>query len=615
MTKSSTVLTVASVTAAGLLAYAIYFDYKRRNDVEFRKKLRKDKKRAEKSAAESRESLAASASGNELSPEQLREALELVKNEPPPPGAAEKENYFMSQVAMGEQLATRGPEFHLPAALAFYRALRVYPSPLELIAIYDKTVPPAIFKIVMELTNLDVSTILVDGAIVEGGEQEAESTSSRHSAETSPSRAPSEASSQEWDKITDPGSQTPSTHAEDLILAYFDYFPPKSMGVAIVTQDSTSLQGSRKVLVASKDYQPGDLIYKEQPVATVLDNDLRSQGSYCTHCLRHIEKGMAIPSSPSEPFPSVWCSKDCQLKSRTQYHSLLFTLDPPLPPDVPTPPVSPQELEERRKAQSLFAEYLLKNGNAAPLLAAKFIARQVQNETSKLMASAPPAEIDYPTAEGGDYGLTDHLERLRFLETVPSAEEMRLLTDVLQHALPGLEQFVTDERHAILLGKMAYNAFGVCYGGGRDDKPETDKRPEDVEKTRTPYGTAKQIGCGLYIVSAYLMHSCAPNARPSFSNGTAELHLIANKPIKKGDEISVAYVDITQHEGESAVDARARRRKELARGWRFACKCSKCVAESEAAETSTEGDVPETQKDESKVDSALTRFEEEEGRA
>lgn len=34
------------------------------------------------------------------------------------------------------------------------------------------------------------------------------------------------------------------------------------MGVAIVTQDSTSSQGSRKVLVASKDYHPGDLIYK-----------------------------------------------------------------------------------------------------------------------------------------------------------------------------------------------------------------------------------------------------------------------------------------------------------------------------------------------------------------
>jgi len=32
--------TIAAVTiAAGLAAYAVYFDYKRRNDVEFRKKL------------------------------------------------------------------------------------------------------------------------------------------------------------------------------------------------------------------------------------------------------------------------------------------------------------------------------------------------------------------------------------------------------------------------------------------------------------------------------------------------------------------------------------------------------------------------------------------------
>jgi import receptor subunit TOM20 len=39
---SSMYLTVAAVTAAvGLATYAVYFDYKRRNDVEFRKKLSK----------------------------------------------------------------------------------------------------------------------------------------------------------------------------------------------------------------------------------------------------------------------------------------------------------------------------------------------------------------------------------------------------------------------------------------------------------------------------------------------------------------------------------------------------------------------------------------------
>lgn len=39
----------------------------------------------------------------------------------------------MENVAIGEGLAQAGPMNEIPAALAFYRALRVYPSPVELI--------------------------------------------------------------------------------------------------------------------------------------------------------------------------------------------------------------------------------------------------------------------------------------------------------------------------------------------------------------------------------------------------------------------------------------------------------------------------------------------------
>lgn len=69
-----------------------------------------------------------------------------------------------------------------------------------------------------------------------------------------------------------------------------------------------------------------------------------------------------------------------------------------------------------------------------------------------------------------DYSLYDHLERLRYLEVEAPAQETKLLRSVFQTALPGLEAFITDERHATLKGKMAYNAFGVVYNGGRDDK-------------------------------------------------------------------------------------------------------------------------------------------------
>jgi len=39
--RASTIITIAGVTVlGGFLAYAAYFDYKRRNDVQFRKQLR-----------------------------------------------------------------------------------------------------------------------------------------------------------------------------------------------------------------------------------------------------------------------------------------------------------------------------------------------------------------------------------------------------------------------------------------------------------------------------------------------------------------------------------------------------------------------------------------------
>jgi import receptor subunit TOM20 len=115
--------TVAAVAiAAGLAAYAVYFDYKRRNDVDFRRKLsmsfifsyialsnwshvEKDRKRVRQSQAQEvgqAEALGASHAA-------LKEALRVIRNEEAPKNSEEKEGYFMTQVGMGEQLATRGP--------------------------------------------------------------------------------------------------------------------------------------------------------------------------------------------------------------------------------------------------------------------------------------------------------------------------------------------------------------------------------------------------------------------------------------------------------------------------------------------------------------------------
>jgi import receptor subunit TOM20 len=129
-TVSTTALTVAGVAAvAGVVAYAVYFDHKRRTDVDFRKKLRacwrlvlrplahvahppragKEKKKAEKTrAADLSASESAQGSSASVSADDLRTALAKIRAEELPESPEEKEGYFMMHVGLGEQLLTQG---------------------------------------------------------------------------------------------------------------------------------------------------------------------------------------------------------------------------------------------------------------------------------------------------------------------------------------------------------------------------------------------------------------------------------------------------------------------------------------------------------------------------
>lgn len=43
----------------------------------------------------------------------------------------------------------------IEAAIAFYKALKVYPQPKDLISIYDKTVPKEVLEILAEMVAMD----------------------------------------------------------------------------------------------------------------------------------------------------------------------------------------------------------------------------------------------------------------------------------------------------------------------------------------------------------------------------------------------------------------------------------------------------------------------------
>ncbi|KAI8633439.1 mitochondrial import receptor subunit tom-20 [Xylariaceae sp. FL1651] len=151
MVPTSTIATISVATVAtGLLAYAVYFDHQRRADPSFRRNLRREERRqarAEKDQAD--------AQSNQKR-RNVQAAVDAATEEGYPTGTNEKEQYFMEMVQQGEILAS-DPTNTTEAALAFYKALKVYPTPRDLISIYDKTVDKRILDVLAEMIAYDKS--------------------------------------------------------------------------------------------------------------------------------------------------------------------------------------------------------------------------------------------------------------------------------------------------------------------------------------------------------------------------------------------------------------------------------------------------------------------------
>ncbi|KAK4988341.1 mitochondrial import receptor subunit tom20 [Elasticomyces elasticus] len=153
---STIIYATLGTLATAALAYALYFDNRRRSDPNFRKSLKRQHKQV--SRAQKEEALAAEKGQKE----KVRTAVDEANEEGFPKDPEKTEEYFMQQVAMGEGMCQDGSD-PVDAALCFYRALKVYPQPRELINIYDKTVPKPILDILAEMIAVD-SSISVGGS-------------------------------------------------------------------------------------------------------------------------------------------------------------------------------------------------------------------------------------------------------------------------------------------------------------------------------------------------------------------------------------------------------------------------------------------------------------------
>ena len=101
--KPSTVAMMgAGVVLTGVLAYAVYFDYRRRTDPDFRKMLKRESKKQARAAKEEAEAQGAQQK------KAIREAVDKANEDGFPRDPEEVEAYFMQEVARGEGLCQEG---------------------------------------------------------------------------------------------------------------------------------------------------------------------------------------------------------------------------------------------------------------------------------------------------------------------------------------------------------------------------------------------------------------------------------------------------------------------------------------------------------------------------
>ncbi|KAK5628493.1 hypothetical protein RRF57_004208 [Xylaria bambusicola] len=122
----------------------------RRANPNFRKTLRREERR--QARAEKEEAVAQTKQKRR----DIQAAVDAAIEEGFPTGVNEKEQYFMEYVQQGEVMAS-DPTRTIDAALAFYKALKVYPTPRDLISIYDKTVDKRVLDVLAEMIAYDKS--------------------------------------------------------------------------------------------------------------------------------------------------------------------------------------------------------------------------------------------------------------------------------------------------------------------------------------------------------------------------------------------------------------------------------------------------------------------------
>jgi import receptor subunit TOM20 len=208
---------------------------------------------------------------------------------------------------------------------------------------------------------------------------------------------------------------------------------------------------------------------QEEPLVAALDFAAHRSGSFCAYCFKRIKDGTLALIEP-DVLRGAFCSQQCNLRAKLQSDNFLFGEGRALPLGLDEEP-SDEAKTDRKEAQEQFIDIWKNSGKASVMLAARLSALQVNAEIVKAVPQADTLKIEFPKlCFVDDYSVSDHTERLRYVDIDVPKSESRSLQHVLAMTMPTLSASYTDERYSVMRGKIAYNAIAI----NSDEDKESD---------------------------------------------------------------------------------------------------------------------------------------------
>ncbi|OMH85827.1 Mitochondrial import receptor subunit tom20 [Zancudomyces culisetae] len=476
----------------------------------------------------------------------------------------EREAYFMKEVSAGEAVCAQGEKGYEQAAKHFYHALKVYPNPIELVLIYQRTIPEQLFTIIMAMMAQEV-------------------------------------------KIKKE--------------KYYEVFPPSDMNVYVkdfnAKNKTSAAEGKKKkkdtkeeeptqeveevkkgaFLFAGKDFKQGDVIYTEECVVSSLLPGVDA-ASFCAGCatvlvtkeqvaiedkVKEVEKEEVSEETLEKDGEKIeevqeteavikgeklqqlkkdqekydnqtqcpvckevfYCSSKCRDEHYPQIHQYVCTGG---------------ESSDESRPEKKFAQLLSSNNTIIPYLVGMFFGTLLDIETTKekslaMGVSTPTNKLSYLSTgnKSLDFTVWEHLERLSSSEkssdSASDAEALSLINALFGSKIAGLSEFVNLERYVMIKEKLAANCF--AFSTNLAESSDSEKSETSVAKICDSFKSLESSGSSanavaLYIVSSYI--SSASEAKvPSnvdfkFLDGNTKLSLVAKSDISKDDQLFVGIV-------------------------------------------------------------------------